>query len=190
MLHPFIPFLTEELWTELGFSQKSIQFQAWPTPSNFRFPISDFKLAESIYSTTDASRQLRGEFQIALNKKVVFKLRNSQPLEKAELAVLTSLMNAESLELVTVPLSKTPMLITALGDLYLPLDGVIDIAQEKARLEKELLKVQTDLEREEKKLSNEKMVAHAPAEKVEEWKKLASEAREKRDKLQAQICQL
>jgi valyl-tRNA synthetase len=190
MLHPYTPFLTEELWLELGFSKESIQFQAWPRVSNLKLETSNLKLAESIYSAMDASRQLRGEFQIALNKKVVFKLKNNQALGTQELGILKSLINAESLDLITEAPAKTPMAITPLGDLYLPLEGLIDVAQEKIRLEKEILKAQTDLEREEKKLSNEKMLAHAPAEKVEEWRSLAQAAKENLAKLQAQLDQL
>jgi valyl-tRNA synthetase len=190
MLHPYTPFLTEELWLELGFSKESIQFQAWPTCGKFQFPGCNFQIAGLIYATVDSSRQLRGEFQIALNKKVNFKLRSSQALGAEELGILKSLINAESLELVKEAPAKTPMLITPLGDLFLPLEGLIDVEQERIRLEKEILKAQTDLEREEKKLTNEKMLANAPAEKVEEWKTLAQAAKEKLSKMQVQLAQL
>ena len=190
MLHPYTPFLTEELWLELGFSKESIQFQEWPCVSNFKLEDKKLTLAGYIYATMDASRQLRGEFQIALNKKVVFKLKNSLTIGEGETKILASLMNAESLELIAKPLAKTPMSITPLGDLYLPLEGLIDLEQERVRLEKEILRARTDWEREEKKLSNEKMLSNAPAEKVEEWKKLAREASEKLVKLEAQLSQL
>ncbi|NJK92506.1 MAG: hypothetical protein HC904_12145 [Blastochloris sp.] len=71
-------------------------------------------------------------------------------MSASSLEILTSLLNAESLELISDVLPKTPMLITPLGELFLPLEGLIDVEQERARLEKEIAKARTDLEREEK----------------------------------------
>jgi len=190
LLHPYTPFISEELWLELGFSKETIQFQPWPTVSHFTFSNAGPQLARDLYATVDTSRRLRGEFLIALNKKVAFKLKTPHPITNDELSVLSSLINAESLELVSEAPAKTPMLFSPLGDLYLPLDGLIDLAQEKIRLEKEILKAQTDLDREQKKISNEKMCANAPAEKVLEWKQLAQEAQEKLTNLQSQLSQL
>jgi valyl-tRNA synthetase len=70
------------------------------------------------------------------------------------------------------------------------LEGLIDVNKEKARLEKEIEKARTDLERETKKLSNEQMLAKAPAEKVEEWRRVAREAAERLEKLRQQLASL
>jgi valyl-tRNA synthetase len=70
------------------------------------------------------------------------------------------------------------------------LEGLIDVNKEKARLEKEIEKARIDLERETKKLSNEQMLAKAPPEIVEEWRRVAREAAERLEKLRQQLASL
>jgi valyl-tRNA synthetase len=190
LLHPFAPFITEELWLELGFSNKTIQFATWPVPSNQEPRTKNQELAAAIYAAVDAGRSLRGEFGIPSSQKIAFKLQNSAfAIPNSALITLTSLLNASSLDLLTSPI-KAPVLITPLGELYLPLEGLIDVEKEIARLEKEIAKAQIDAEREAKKLSNTQMVDKAPPEKVAEWRALAQEAADRLTKLTQQLQSL
>jgi valyl-tRNA synthetase len=187
LLHPYAPFITEELWLDLGFGTDTIQFAGWPAVSHAKAELGNMALADAVYKTVDAGRSLRGEFGIASNQKAAFKLLPSTiSLQSSEIVILSSLLNASSFDLIDAPL-KAPVLVTPLGELFLPLEGLLDVEKEKARLEKEIEKARTDLERETKKLSNEQMLAKAPAEKVEEWRRLRHEAAERLEKLTQQL---
>jgi valyl-tRNA synthetase len=104
--------------------------------------------------------------------------------------LLPLLLNAETLTVITAPLEKTPVALTPLGDLYMPLEGLLDLDKERERLAKELAKAQTNLDRESKKLANPAMLEKAPAEKVVAWQALKAEAEAQIVKLSGQLAAL
>jgi len=172
LLHPFAPFVTEELWCELGFGTETIQTTLWPkqTPKSKTWT----PRARDIYATADAGRQLRGEIKIASNQKVPFTLvTKGNGFTDDELTVLAALLNASDVQVHTVPPENPgPKTFTPLGELYLPATGLVDPALEKDRLNKELAKVIKDLEQTRKKLNDPNMQAKAPAAKLDEWRAL------------------
>ena len=172
LLHPFAPFVTEELWCELGFGTETIQTTLWPRQTPKSKTVST--RARDIYATADAGRQLRGEIKIASNQKVPFMLvTKGVDLSEDELTVLTALLNATDVQVHTMPPEKPgPKTFTPLGELYLPATGLVDPALEKDRLAKELAKAQKDLEQTRKKLNDPNMQAKAPAAKLDEWRAL------------------
>jgi valyl-tRNA synthetase len=184
MLHPFMPFITEELWQGLRFNLdlppggggETIQFARWPQPLDDDFKMfygltpEDDQFANQKYETVTAGRRLRRDFNIASNKRVGFVLVPSQELRTKEAAVVQLLLNAERLDLpekYEAP-KGTPTALTPLGQLYLPLEGLIDIEAERQRLGKELAKTEAELATVRKKLANENFVSNAPAAVVEE----------------------
>ncbi|MGF1678441.1 MAG: valine--tRNA ligase [Candidatus Methylacidiphilales bacterium] len=176
LLHPFTPFITEELWLQMGYGKDTIQFETWPAHPGKIWDEPEADHAGNIFSALDESRKLRGEFGIALNQQVCFKLAPKGELSSNTRTMLESLMNARPLEITSTPPARTPMTLTPLGELYLPLEGLVDLEKEIARLEKAVAKAAADCERERKKLSNEAMVQNAPAEKVEEWRAVLAES--------------
>jgi valyl-tRNA synthetase len=177
LLHPFAPFVTEELWCELGFGTETIQTTLWPKQSPRSKNWSP--RAQEIHMTADSGRQLRGEVKLPSNQKIPFLLVPNQlvslerPLTEDQIAVLTALLNASSVQVISVaPNPPGPKAFTQLGDLYLPATGLVDPALEKDRLTKELAKVEKDLEQTRKKLGDANMLAKAPPAKVEEWRAL------------------
>jgi valyl-tRNA synthetase len=184
LFHPFMPFITEELWHGLGFNNelpekqgaRTIQFARWPQPLDDEFKRhygltpNDEQFANAKYETVTAGRRLRRDFNIASNKRVVFVLQPSSALSDDEAAVLRILLNAERLDLTRdyqAP-KGTPTALTPLGELHLPLEGLIDLEAERQRLGKEVTKVESELVTVRKKLANENFVAHAPAEIIAE----------------------
>ena len=151
LFHPFMPFITEELWHGLGFNVDlpndqgggTIQFARWPDPldddfkKHYGLTPDDEAKANAKYETVLAGRGLRRDFNIASNKRVAFVLVPSSPLPEEEAAVLKILLNAEQLDLPEnyEPVKGTPTALTPLGELYLPLEGLIDLDAERARLE-------------------------------------------------------
>ena len=175
LLHPFAPFVTEELWCELGFGTETIQTTLWPKQSPRSKTWST--RAQEIYLVADKGRALRGEVKLPPKQKVPFYLVNNglisdaRPFSDDQKAVLAAFLNASEIHVLTAPPADPgPRTDTQLGDLYLPASGLVDPALEKDRLTKELAKVEKDLEQTRRKLSDTNMLAKAPPEKVEQWR--------------------
>ncbi|MGH8092796.1 MAG: valine--tRNA ligase [Chthoniobacterales bacterium] len=184
LFHPFMPFITEELWHGLGFNcdlpkaqgGQTIQFAHWPQPldddfkKHYGLTPNDEQFANAKYETVTAGRRLRRDFHIASNKKVAFVLVPSKDLPDEEAAVLQILLNAERLDLPRKyeATKGTPTALTPLGELYLPLEGLLDVAAERQRLGKEIAKVEAELVTVRKKLANQNFVTNAPGEVVAE----------------------
>ncbi len=192
LFHPFLPFITEELWHGLGFNAdlpagqgaETIMYARWPKPLG-----DDFKLAYGLTAADEqfvaakqslvlAGRKLRSDYNIASNKRVHFILaQRDDRLADSELKVLQQLLNATSLDTpaeFTAP-QGTPSSVTPLGVLYMPLEGLVDKAAEIERLDKEIAKMHAELETVRRKLSNESFVNGAPAAVVEEHRKRAAD---------------
>src|SRR6059036_379461 len=96
LLHPFMPYITEELWSLLGFGKTSIQFDA--PPEKMRLHDVDLangrRLVSRIYETVRAGRNLRAEAKVQSNKKMLYILREDKKLISDQLATLSRLLNA------------------------------------------------------------------------------------------------
>jgi valyl-tRNA synthetase len=184
LFHPFLPFITEELWHGLGYQQdlpesqggKTIVFALWPSTLGADFHAhygllpEDESAANARYETVTLGRALRRTANLASNKKVRFILKPCAPLAAPDIEVLQILLNADPLELAPdyAPPKGTPTELTPLGELFLPLAGLVDVSAEKERLEKEIAKIEQELAKVRAKLSNETFVSGAPAKVVEE----------------------
>ena len=180
LLHPFMPHLTEELWSILGFGEKSIQF-ARP-PQKIRFDDLDLatgfgsngglaakrKLVSAIYETVQAGRNLRAEARIASNQKAKFALRSDAREEMDEKATMARLLNASELTVDADFKAEmgTPVAATLLGELFLIVE--VNRGAERERLDKEIVKLEEELRIVEAKLKNKSFVDRAPAPVVEE----------------------
>jgi valyl-tRNA synthetase len=175
LLHPFMPHITEELWSLLGFAANrpgSIQFASLPSQSGFvdRGRVTDArKSVRAIYATIQAGRNLRAESRIPSNKKVRFVSCASDELMTEHLPTITRLLNAEDVTLnrdyKTEP--GVPVAATPLGELFLII-AVGDKEPERDRLEKEIAKIENELRMVNSKLSNSAFLDKAPAEVVQE----------------------
>ena len=193
LLHPFAPFVTEELWCDLGFGTETIQTTLWPTQSPRSKSWSP--RAQEIYATADAGRQLRGEVKLPSNQKVPFilvgHLSRANPLTDEQKAVLAAFLNASDIQILdAAPANPGPKAFTQLGDLYLPATGLVDPAVEKDRLTKDLAKIEKDLEQTRRKLGDANMLAKAPPAKLEEWRALEISLAEKDKSLRESLDKL
>lgn len=197
LLHPIMPFLTEEIWQSLRklklgvpeLEEESIMIAAWPEYRKDEVHAKDIEKAESKFDVVKTGRNLRTEYDIAPSKEVSFVLKPSTAEEKtllnAERKSMMRLLRASELTVDKdfVPTGPTPSGMSQAGLVYMPLDGLIDIATEKKRLDSKLDQIQSDLERVEKKLSNKGFLAKAPKEVVEKEKEKKAELQEKLEKI-------
>jgi valyl-tRNA synthetase len=204
LFHPFLPFITEELWHGMGFNAdlpenqggKSIMFAPWPKPldadelAHFGILPEDEKTANEKYEAVNLGRGLKSTFNI--NKKVRFVLQPNQELPAYEIEVLRILLNAEPLDVdaAFVPTKGTPSAITPLGTIYLPLDGLIDIEAERARIGKELTKVESELEKVTAKLADENFTSKVPQKVLDEHQLRKTDWQEKLAKLREMMSAL
>jgi valyl-tRNA synthetase len=201
MMHPFLPFITEELWHGLGYSEempedqggKTIMFAHWPKPlgedfrTHYGLDETDEHFANAKYEVVNAGRGLRRDCNIASNKKVRFILRPTAALASHEAAVIQLLLTAESLEVVDASWTAakgTPTALTPLGELFLPLEGLVDVAAERERLTKELTKVEQELVKVRAKLQDENFTQKVPPAVLEEHRKREQTWSEKYSQLQ------
>ena len=178
LFHPFLPFITEELWHGMGYSEdmpddqggKTIMYAHWPKPFD-----EDFKghyglddcyldMVNAKYDLVTQGRNLRRAGNISAGKKVKFIYKPVNFTPPNDLEVIKLLLNAEALEVnadYQAP-KGTPTARTELGEIFLPLEGHVDVAAEKIRLTKEKEKLQSDIEKNQQKLANPNFVQKVP----------------------------
>jgi valyl-tRNA synthetase len=203
LFHPFLPFITEELWHGMGYHEdmpedqggRTIMYAPWPKPldRDFRdhYGLDEASLAavNAKYDLVTQGRNLRREANLPASKKVKFVFKPAQPLSPQDADVLKLLLNAEALELNPAgqPPKGTPTVHSDLGDLYLPLEGQIDAAAEAARLNKELEKIKTEIAKARQKLENPNFTAKAPPQVLQEHRQRLAEWQAKGERVKAAI---
>ena len=168
LLHPFMPHITEELWSLLGLGKESIQFA--PIPGKIALKDVDLKkrkLVGAIYETVQAGRNLRAQTRIASNQKAKYALRSNHPDLASEQETISRLLNASELLIDSnfKAGAGTPVAATPLGEILLIVD--VDRSAERERLDKEIAKVEQELRTVEEKLKNKSFVDRAPKQVVE-----------------------
>jgi valyl-tRNA synthetase len=206
LFHPFLPFITEELWQGMGYSHdlpedqggRTIMSARWPKPlsadekAHYGLDAATRKFVDAKYGLVTRGRNLRREFNIAANKKVKFILKVRDPLPAQEADVIRLLLNAEMLDVDPnyVPKKGTPSILTDLGELFLPLEGLVDVEAEKSRLTKELEKIEGEIERVRSKLNSQSFVEKAPPRVLEEHQKRLADWQTKQRQVKAALTAL
>jgi valyl-tRNA synthetase len=171
-------------------------FAPWPKPldadelAHFGLLPEDEKAANDKYETVVLGRGLKSTFNI--NKKVRFVLQPNQELPVHEVEVLRLLLNAEPLEVdaAFTPTKGTPSALTPLGTIFLPLDGLIDVEAERARVGKELAKAEADLEKVAAKLADTNFTSKVPQKVLDEHQQRKTDWEEKLAKLREMLAAL
>ena len=196
LIHPFMPYISEEIWQHLPHEGESITVAAWPTyDAAFEAPEA-VKEMELLMDMIRAIRNVRAEVNVPMSKKVELMVKPAGQAEatilNANIVFIERFCGTSELtisEALTAPDKAMTAIVTG-AELYLPLAGLIDIDKEIARLEKEVEHLNKEVERIEKKLSNEGFVAKAPAKVIEEERAKMADYAKKREKVQARIAEL
>jgi valyl-tRNA synthetase len=175
LLHPFMPHITEELWSLLGLGEGSIQFALPPEKvrlDDVRDLTDKRQLVSAIYQTIQAGRNLRAESKLPSNRKIRFILRTDNKLISSETPTLTRLLNADEVNLDPKYQAQpgNPVAVTPLGEIFLTI-AAADRAGEQQRLDKEIARLETEIRAVEQKLGNKSFVDRAPAAVVEEHRR-------------------
>jgi len=179
LLHPYMPHVTEELSTRMGYlsAGEFLMQKVLPTePVLASLSAAEISAAQSkaaaIYESAGRMRNLKAEYKVGSRKDVRFIFKSAPEWLAEESKVLSLLVGAKEIEIdSTYDAPKgTPAAITVVGEVYLPLDGLIDVAAEKIRLTKEIENIRIEVKKSEGKLGNASFVDRAPPEVVEQEK--------------------
>jgi valyl-tRNA synthetase len=204
LLHPFLPFITEELWKGLGYATdmpenqggKTIMFAPWPKPldEDFKthyalFP-ETLELIDSRQKLVIEIRNVRAQYKIPSNKKLNLVYQAPSDIDAEEKRVIELLAGAESIRHQTQyePAKGEPVVHPGFGGkIFVPLAGLIDAQAEKTRLGKELQKVEAEIQKAEAKLANPNFTGKAPPEVLEEHRQRLADWQGKRAQLKTAL---
>ena len=188
LLHPYMPFVTEEVAHQLGFLKdgETIMLQEFPKgytdaeKAAWGVTEGNYEFVNAKREAITAIRALRAEYKVPPATFVKVTVATDDAKAKAEVESLKKAMRAESVEFVPVGSDLAmPSKITKFGTVYLSLEGLVDKAAEAKRIAGELAKLAGFIKSSEAKLANENFVAHAPEAVVAEARRKLAENKEK-----------
>ena len=181
LLHPFMPFITEEIWQTLPHDGESIMISEWPVyKDEYDFSVEEQEM-DRIMEAVRAIRNRRAEMNVPPSKKAKYYIATAHKdtFEKAGIFMqrLASCSEAEIGD--SFEIDDAVCIVTTDAKIYIPLGELVDFEKEIARLNKEKEKVLKDLEFIDKKLNNENFVAKAPKAVVDGQREAAQKLRDK-----------
>lgn len=193
LAHPFMPFITEEIWQRLkapaGVQGETLMLQPWPVANEARIDAAAEGDIEWVKALMLGVRQIRGEMKISMAKRIDIIVANASAEDQRRLAdfepLLNKLAKLESVRMLAAG-EEAPMSATTLVgemEVLVPMAGLIDKDAELARLDKEIGRLEGEVKRVGGKLSNEGFVAKAPAEVLEKERAKLAEAEQALAKL-------
>jgi valyl-tRNA synthetase len=193
IVHPFMPFITEELWQTIKerSNGESICTSLYPAPDESLIDIESEKEMEFVQDIITALRNIRGEMNIPPSKQINAFIKSSHvAIHQVDYIKKLAKVN----ELVVDKNIKKPKASASAvvkgNEIYIPLEGLIDLEIEKQRLQKEIARVEGALISINKKLSNEKFVENAAPEIVEKERNKKSNYEENLEKLKINLATL
>jgi len=181
LMSPYMPHIAEELSTRMGYVREGefVMNQRLPSTPLVPFDASEAQArAAAIYETAGRLRNLKAEYKLSTRKDVRFVVKGAPAWLGEETAVLALLVGAGTIDLDNQAAAPkgTPAALTPVGEVIMPLEGLVDVAAERARLGKEIEKIRGELEKSQGKLKNPAFVDRAPEAvvaqeraRLEEW---------------------
>jgi len=196
MLHPYMPFITEEIWQQLPHDGDSITVAAWPTYNEKYHDEVASKEMKQLVDIIKSIRNIRAEVDTPMSREIPIMIKAKNDTVQITLdknrSYLERFCNPSELTIateVTAPEDAMTAIVTG-AEIFLPLEGLIDFEKEIARLEKELKKWESEVELVTKKLSNEGFVNNAPEKVVEAERQKQIEYTDKHEKVKQRLEEL
>lgn len=193
ILHPFMPFITSELWNNTGTRSERLINASWP--KNESFDTAAIGDIDWVIELIGSIRSLRAEMNLPAGAKLTVLLKGANADSLAHLLrfkpIICSLARLE--DICGYEEEITPDMVQSVfreASLLIPLKGVVDFAAERERLQKELTGLEQNLAGYERKLSNPSFVERAPAAVVEEEKRRRAEALENKAKVEEALARI
>lgn len=188
LMSPYMPHIVEELSTRMGYVKAGefVMNQPLPTEPLISFETAAAKSkASAIYEAAGRIRNLKAEYKLASRKDVRFLIKGAPAWLAEETAVLALLVGAGEIvidDAATAP-KGTPAALTPIGEVVMPLEGLVDVDAERIRLGKEIEKIRAELAKSEGKLNTPSFVDRAP-------EAVVAQERARLDEWNAKITQL
>jgi valyl-tRNA synthetase len=196
LLHPLMPFVTEEIWSQLGGAASGrLISAAWPVYGDGLIDAAAAAEMDWVIRLIGDIRAVRAEMNVPAAGRIPLLVKDADATARARLQahgdIITRLARLDSIGDAgkTVPAGSVQLVLDG-ATAILPLAGTIDLAQERARLQREVGKIDGEIAMLEKKLGNDSFVAKAPPEVVEEQKERLAEGLALRGKLTAALARL
>ncbi len=190
LIHPLMPYISEELWHKLPQPESYLATAEWPRADESKIDETAERQVELLQETIVKIRHMRAESNIEPGRRIRVSLHADDPrdaaLLRAEAALVSTLVRADRIELVSRLDTDS---VAARGvvrglQIAIPLEGVLDLPAERKRLRRDLDKVSRELDTRGRKLSNNAFLERAPAEVVEKERRLQHELLERRQRLE------
>ncbi len=168
LLHPFMPFITEEIWQNLPHDGETIMYAKWPKIENTYNYHEEILEMELVMDSIRQIRNIRAEMNVPIGKKIPIYIYPKSGYEKLAVGgakYFLSLAKGSDLmikEYAENRIDNSAMAVNEAFEIFIPIEGLVDIKEEKNRLEKELKDLQSEIDRIDKKLDNEGFIAKAP----------------------------
>ena len=196
LLHPFMPFVTEELWAKLANEAEGraslLMLAPWPETRGLEIAQADAEIGWLIKLISEV-RSVRSEMNVPAAAKVPLIIAGAADTTRARIAVhadtIKRLARLDSLDFGR-PQAGAVQIVLEEATLALPLAGIIDIGAESQRLKREIDKVGSEIKQLDAKLANEKFVSRAPEHVVEEQRERKTEAEATAAKLEQALKRL
>lgn len=194
LLNPFMPFLTEELYENIARRDGSLLRAAWPEYGDNL--VKDAAIAEMAWLAKFIAeiRSVRSDMNVPAGAKIALLVKDASDETKARLdaygEILQRMARLDSINLTNAVPGGSIQTVVDEATVILPIADIIDLDKERARLRKEIERLQSDISKIDQKLSNENFVAKAPEEVVEEQRARRNEAENALTKLSSALKQL
>ena len=190
LLHPFMPFLTEEVWQHIAYRnpEESLCVAEWPKQNGFDAQIiADFEFASEVISGV---RTIRKEKNIPQKEALQLSELNKEGVSSVMDAIILKLGNVSEIETVTDSVEGALSFRVKSNEYFIPIGGAIDVEAEIKKINEELQYTRGFLQSVQKKLGNERFVNNAPAQVVDLERKKAADAEAKIDTLEKSLASL